>query len=87
MSYLFRFKPLDTSRATAAVSRLGPSFKPRSRRAFDTEKLQKASGLVRVNDTTLLVTYGISGCVVAQRYVCVEDVLRHLDRQRAVVAW
>ena len=87
VSYLFRFHTLDSSRAASAVSRLGSAFGPRSRRAFDTEKFQRASGLVRVNETTLLITYGISGCVVAYRYVCLDDVARMLARTLVVAVW
>ena len=84
VSLLFRFKSLGSKQSASAVQRMGSSFAPRNRRAFDTEKLQKATGLVRVNESMLLVSYGLSGCVCAQRYVCVEDVLRMLERRLVV---
>ena len=86
VSLLFRFKSLGSKQSTSAVQRMGSSFAPRNRRAFDTEKLQKATGLVRVNESMLLVSYGLSGCVCAQRYVCVEDVLRMLERRLVVTS-
>ena len=35
-------------------------------------------------DSTLLVSYGVSACLCAQRHVCVDDVLRLLDRRLAI---
>lgn len=37
-----------------------------------------------INDSTLLVSYGVSACLCAQRHVCVDDVLRLLDRRLAI---
>ena len=84
VSLLFRFRSLQPEQTGAAIRRMGSAFAPRSRKAFDTEKLQKASGLVRINDSTLLVSYGVSACLCAQRHVCVDDVLRLLDRRLAI---
>lgn len=84
VSLLFRFRPLSPPSAGEAIRRMGTDFKPRSRRAFDAEKLQRASGLEHLNDSMLLITYGISGCVCAKRYVCVEDVMRLLERKLVV---
>ena len=39
---------------------------------------------MRINDSTLLVSYGVSACLCAQRHVCVDDVLRLLDRRLAI---
>ena len=63
---------------------MGAAFSPRNRRAFDTEKLQRALGLVRLNESHLLVSYGASGCLCAQRHVCVDDVMALLDRRLVV---
>ena len=39
---------------------------------------------MRINDSPLLVSYGVSACLCAQRHVCVDDVLRLLDRRLAI---
>ena len=89
VSHPFRLRLLDAN-TTATVHRmLGRTFAPRTAyrasrahgRPFEEEKIQFVSGLVRADEHSVLLSYGVNDCISVIRRLSLDDVDALLERQ------
>ena len=89
VSHPFRLRLLNAN-TTATVHRmLGRTFAPRTAyrasrahgRPFEEEKIQFVSGLVRADEHSVLISYGVNDCISVIRRLSLDDVDDLLERQ------